>query len=860
MKQALRSSRPLFKSLAVLAMFSCAALSSAHAQTASATPDTVVVQITNTIPLPQPATPAASPSPAPTPVSLFRNSFAHDANGNGRFVVIESTGDVSTERTATRNNLDGNPEIFLFDYAQRRIFQITNTKSALADATKPPIDPATGSSANTEVAVRSLRPMLSRDGRYIVFSSNAYSDANLSLTPKDFDGTANAAALKADGNMEVFIYRIPGVADFDLSSGAEAPFTDLAAGTMTRVTFTPASRLPVPGTASSPPYVADDNREAFPNDDASFIAFVSTRNIGNVGGLSNTDGSTEVFIYNRTSPSFVQATSTGLTTPNTPSVVNQNPNLSGDGSVLVFYSNADIGGAEAASDRGNGEIYAASFNGTAVSNLRQLTRTPVSTVGDPSVVFSPGRRLSRNGQLVAFESLAEFNSNGSLNGALRGTRGSYFIRLTDNSFTQIAARTPSDQFEDVLRFPTFTGDGSAILFASTLNFRASNGEALAAASTDGLNGSADAARQRLTQIFAVPVPPAGSAPANYQRLTNSPVRFGGLQVFASDTLRRLSFTLSSTSSLFGVAELGGGNPDNSAEAFYLLAPQVASEAASGASVAFFTGASDRPVVAPSPAPTPPNVSGLAPAMLGIARSTGFTIAPSNREVDRNNADEANRRPPLPVELNGVSVTVGGYGAGLYFVSPGQMNFVAPPGLFAPAANTSYPVVINNNGSVLRTTLNLNPAQPDIFTSTNGAGGRAAVLNVTNACIAPTGEPFSVTTTRPKNNDCASSETETVPTELLIMLTGARGPANVPVTISEVTVRIKETDLTAATASNPNGVVSVGPSRTHGFDQIIVRLPAGLAGAGDSPVIVTVTRGGTAFTSRPADTAPRITIN
>jgi hypothetical protein len=43
-----------------------------------------------------------------------------------------------------------------------------------------------------------------------------------------------------------------------------------------------------------------------------------------------------------------------------------------------------------------------------------------------------------------------------------------------------------------------------------------------------------------------------------------------------------------------------------------------------------------------------------------------------------------------------------------------------------------------------------------------------------------------------------------------------------------------------------------------MDQINLTLPASLAGAGDVPVIVTVNTG-TAFTSRPADTAPHITI-
>ncbi|MFN2415933.1 MAG: hypothetical protein ABR603_12375, partial [Pyrinomonadaceae bacterium] len=299
---------------------------------------------------------------------------------------------------------------------------------------------------------------------------------------------------------------------------------------------------------------------------------------------------------------------------------------------------------------------------------------------------------------------------------------------------------------------------------------------------------------------------------------------------------------------------------------YQFIPVVTSEtpapsptpASTAAPVSFFTGASDRAVV---PTPTPPQVSGLAPGMLGIARST-LTLAPGTAEVDRNNAHETQRRPPLPLELSGVTVTVSGTAAGLYFVAPNQINFVVPPGLVASA--TPAPVAIFNKGTVvdtgtlIRTSLVLNAAQPDIFTSTNGPGGRAAALNVTNPCVAPPGEPFPVTTTRPAGSgttgDCTSAQTETVATQVMFLLTGVRGvtaPAN-------VTVRIGTTDI-VGTADPNTSPVKIGPSNTPGFDQITVTLPASLAGAGDVPVIITVTAGGVTSTSRPADTAPRITI-
>src|SRR6185503_19946821 len=93
---------------------------------------------------------AQSPTPfAPDPflaqitrAPAGRDTSAGDTTANGRFVVIESDGDISTEKTTTRNNQDGNREIFLFDYAQRRVFQLTNTKSVLKPAGSPSPSPS----------------------------------------------------------------------------------------------------------------------------------------------------------------------------------------------------------------------------------------------------------------------------------------------------------------------------------------------------------------------------------------------------------------------------------------------------------------------------------------------------------------------------------------------------------------------------------------------------------------------------------------------------------------------------------------------------------------------------------------------
>jgi uncharacterized protein (TIGR03437 family) len=89
----------------------------------------------------------------------------------------------------------------------------------------------------------------------------------------------------------------------------------------------------------------------------------------------------------------------------------------------------------------------------------------------------------------------------------------------------------------------------------------------------------------------------------------------------------------------------------------------------------------------------------------------------------------------------------------------------------------------------------------------------------------------------------------MPATLRIFLTGVRGLLK-----TQLSVRIGTTDLTgAAILTDATPVPNM-----FGLYQIDVAAPASLAGAGDVPVIVTVTTNSTS--SRPADTAPRIRIN
>jgi uncharacterized protein (TIGR03437 family) len=444
--------------------------------------------------------------------------------------------------------------------------------------------------------------------------------------------------------------------------------------------------------------------------------------------------------------------------------------------------------------------------------------------------------LSRDGALVAFESrAADPKANSATNEAFQTV---FIYNRAADTFTQVGPRPASNAaFGDFIRFPTFTDyNGSlqpgTLVFTSGLNFKTDGTFPAADQDSTGLNAI------RRAQIFATQLPAGNS----FVRLTKNPsiVSFPGLRAIVSESRQRMTFSMSDEGSL------GGGNSDNSTELFYLLSPPVATE--QSAALSFFTGASEIPLPeatpspSPTPTPSPGTATGLAPGEIGIIRTT-VEFVPSDQGPVAGS--EINRSPALPVELNGVSVSVNGAAAGLSFVgkTSKQINFVVPLGVATGVAT----VVVNsriNGGTQFRGFLQIVTAQPDIFRTLPppGPGGRALVCNVTNelvmGCLA---EPFSVTS--PDRNG------DIVATVLQINLTGARGA--VP---AEVKITIGTTDITT-------DVLRVRPNpEMPGLDLIDFKLPASLAGAGDVPIIVTITRSGAAFSSRPADTAPHITIS
>ena len=198
-----------------------------------------------------------------------------------------------------------------------------------------------------------------------------------------------------------------------------------------------------------------------------------------------------------------------------------------------------------------------------------------------------------------------------------------------------------------------------------------------------------------------------------------------------------------------------------------------------------------------------------------------------------------RSTTLPIELSGVSMTIRGFACGLKSVSENAIEFVTPIALTAGSTQTNYPVVINNQGTVIKGYVTFVPSRPDIFNDTGGPGGRAQASNVTNRVH--TTEPFTVRTVKIKGG----VKTATV---LRLRITGVQDTAT-----TNFNIRIGSSIIAGSQVLT--GGVLVEP----GVYTVDFQLPPGLNLAGDVPIVVTIVTASTSYSSRLDDTAPRIRI-
>ena len=200
-----------------------------------------------------------------------------------------------------------------------------------------------------------------------------------------------------------------------------------------------------------------------------------------------------------------------------------------------------------------------------------------------------------------------------------------------------------------------------------------------------------------------------------------------------------------------------------------------------------------------------------------------------------------RRFTLPMELSGLTMTINGVACGLKTVGQRRIEFVAPPALSSTLAGNILPLVINNNGVVMKGWVTIVPARPDIFRADMLVAplGRAKLFNVTNTVFRT--EPFAVRTIRRRGNML-------VPTILRVHLTGMELVAS-----SVINIRIKDAVISGTNIRSAATIIDPG------IYTVDFELPASLDGAGDQPLVVSVFLNGTTFSSRLDDTTSRVFI-
>ena len=501
----------------------------------------------------------------------------------------------------------------------------------------------------------------------------------------------------------------------------------------------------------------------------------------------------------------------------------------------------------------NEEIFYTDLNastGAPTGTKRQVTQTTPTNPGDVVNILNYGKRMSRDGRYIAFDSYADLTA---ANNPIQTSFALYVYDTTlmTNAFRQVAPRSDADTAAtggDLAHYPGFTDYDSGnspqtLVLETRLNITPAG--VVPATASDGLNPNP----VRPAQVYSYPLttPPMS---ATFKRLTLLPlpsVFLTLIQPLTTDELKRMSFNLART-------EVGTGNPDLQSEAYYFLLPTVISQTAAGLN--FATGASRIPVTAspvptatptpsliptlgptptPSPSPTPqtpPAVQGVSPGMLAIVDfTTGF-----NQPVAAQTAvGSLQRRFNLPMELSGVTMTINGAACGLKMVSRREITFVVPSGL--TARDEPYPVVINNNGVVIKGSVVIVQARPDVFNFNEvpGPNGRARIFNATNRVL--TREPFNVTTLRYRGG-------VRVPTVLRLYLTGVSGATelNFKIFVNGQMIPV-------------NNILSDAILREPGIFTVDFSLPPSFAMAGDVPIVVTIETSTSTFTSRLEDTAP-----
>ncbi len=714
-------------------------------------------------------------------VSLFQITNLQDVpassvrgvSDNGKRVLFESAANL------TGGNPDLNIELFVYDVDKQTFIQLTKTEHVYdpADNDKPFIE------RRILISVSNNNPAISGDGTKIVFSSNS--------------GTlvAGAAGKNDDGNQEIFLATLP------LNS------TTLS---FQRITTTTAS---TPATRNTEVF---DNYHPTINFNGTLIAFVTNRK--ELPGITNKDALGQIVLYSTTTAQF-----TPVTTKNEADALdgfvfkgfNSNPQLSGNGNVLVFIAGYNHAPTAAVNNTDfNGEIF---LYDVATKALTQMTNT-TGFAGYPATISQIGtlipdrpmnilnqntKHLSNDGTMLVFESAGDLESGKNTD----KTREVFLYNRTTNRFTQITSNSPLPAIPmqaDINKIdydftPGITPDGKFIFIGSILNI-----VPVAAGGTTGiLTDNADGSRE----VFRYDI-----AAAKFRQITYTPLsprvldqREALLQVNSNTAGTELFFT--------NDINMIGTNPDTSFEIYRALIRPITQ--INSVVPALVNGASFF-----SPDSAKPETNPIARGSLGSLFGTRLADSPATTA-----------KADLDFELNGVSVTIQGIAAKLIYVSPLQINFVVPDGI-TPAEIVEF--TINNKGVVSKGKVKMLTAQPGIFTTTQNGKGAGAV-----ACQLVLKDADGNTTSNTYPAPPCEISADKKDGYLLLFGTGFRYADLTSVLVTVIKADATTQDFTPVYAGSQN--------QFPGLDQINLLLPTDIT-TGTIKVKIKATSAGTAVES------------
>lgn len=419
---------------------------------------------------------------------------------------------------------------------------------------------------------------------------------------------------------------------------------------------------------------------------------------------TNLDGNSEIFLFDGARLIQVTNTSPG-DLANRVTNGNFQPSISDDGRFIAFSSNRDLAGQNA---DGNLEIFVYDAVGTTFGQLTNATgivgcsdakisgngakvafiRDPGATPsgrrdlmiqdrasGPSSIIASQvqtllmtyGRAISDDGARVVYS--GETATNSSQVFMFDGRGGAVNRQIT--SLGQRVTEVPLH--------PTISGDGTRIAFATRRNV---------------IGGNSDGS----VELYVYDTPTA-----TFSKITTAP----------SSATADVVSSLNDDGSIvaFSFPRVLSGAVTNSDSAndseIYVTAPTA--RPLFGALTAILNGASF--------GNEPSATKAVAPDSIAVARGSNLA----------NTTMQSQRLPngTFPTNVAGTTVTVNGRAAQIFFVSPGQVNFLMPP---ATEIGTADIVVTNSENFPSRGSVPTLRTAPGVFTKPSDGTGEGMILN------------------------------------------------------------------------------------------------------------------------------------